>query len=179
VPAKLHPFFFSLLLPVWIRPTACTQQASSPSRQASSHPSAAHPSVPRRFVARTTAYSHREKEPGAYKNYGATGNKLRYYGPVRSAAADWSRLPLGTRFRIAGQPVVYEIDDYGTALVGTDTIDLYTPNLRLMKEWGVREVEVEILQWGSFERSSELLAQRTHYPHCRMMYNQIQRRCRL
>ncbi len=68
------------------------------------------------------------------------------YGAIRSAAADWSRYPLGTKFRMVGQPHVYVIDDYGSALVGTDTIDIYKPNLTMMKEWGVREIDIEILE---------------------------------
>ena len=55
------------------------------------------------------------------------GKPLRF-GMVRSAAADWSRYPVGTRFRIVGKPYEYVIDDYGSALVGTDTIDLYKPS---------------------------------------------------
>ena len=35
---------------------------------------------------------------------------------------------LGTRFRIADTNEEYVIDDYGMALVGTDTIDLYKPS---------------------------------------------------
>ena len=47
-----------------------------------------------------------------------------------SAAADWSRFPLGTRFQIVGTQDRYVIDDYGGALVGTNTIDLYKTSRR-------------------------------------------------
>ena len=121
---------------------------------------------------RTTAYSHEENEPGAYGRLNAIGTTLKY-GKVRSAAADWSRYPLGTRFRIRGEPYIYEIDDFGSALVGTDTIDLYRPNLKLMYAWGVRHVDIDIIKWGSFENSARILSQRTRYWHCRKMYNDI------
>ncbi len=131
----------------------------------------------KRRTVRTTAYSHRENEPGAHGRLSAAGNTLRY-GRVRSAAADWSVYPLGTRFRIAGKPHIYEIDDYGSALVGTGTIDLFFPTLRQMNDWGTRMVNIEILSWGCFERSAELLAGRTQYPHCREMYYRIPGRYR-
>ena len=33
----------------------------------------------------------------------------------------------------------YVIDDYGTALIGIDTIDLYKTNRLAMRRWGVRQ----------------------------------------
>lgn len=130
-------------------------------------------STKRRKV-RTTAYSHKENEPGAVGRLNAIGTTLRY-GLTRSAAADWSRYPLGTRFRIEGSPIIYEIDDYGSALVGTNTIDLFKPSLRLMNEWGSRHVDIKIIEWGSFEESNSWLGKRLKYPHCRAMYYSIQR----
>lgn len=121
---------------------------------------------------RTTAYSHEENEPGAPGRKNAINTTLRY-GSVRSAAADWSRYPLGTQFKIKGQPHLYEIDDFGSALVGTGTIDLYKPNLSLMNQWGVRHVEIEIVKWGSFERSASILSQRTSHAHCKKMYDSL------
>ncbi|MDF1755776.1 MAG: hypothetical protein P1U89_23505 [Verrucomicrobiales bacterium] len=126
-----------------------------------------------RRTVRTTAYSHMENEPGAHGRLSASGNTLKY-GRVRSAAADWSRYPLGTQFKIVGTPHLYEIDDYGSALVGTDTIDLFKPNLRLMKDWGSRHVEIKITKWGSFEQSNALLEKRLKYPHCRTMHRHLQ-----
>ncbi|MEM0969571.1 MAG: hypothetical protein AAGJ31_09495, partial [Verrucomicrobiota bacterium] len=83
------------------------------------------------FLVRTTAYCDAENEAGGkYGNKTALGTVLRGSGKMRSAAADWSRYPLGTRFRIVGSPQIYEIDDYGSALVGTDTLDIYQPTLR-------------------------------------------------
>lgn len=122
---------------------------------------------------RTTAYSCKENEAGGkYGSKNACGTRLQY-GQIRSAAADWSRYPVGTTFRIAGQPHLYVVDDYGRALVGTGTIDFYKPTLRMMNEWGVRHVNIEVLQWGCFHRSAQILKARTHYPHTRKMYYDI------
>ena len=108
---------------------------------------------------RTTAYSHTEADHIKYGELSAMGKPLRY-GMVRSAAADWSRYPVGTRFRIVGKPYEYVIDDYGSALVGTDTIDLYKPSDDRMDDWGACEVEIEIIAWGSFAKSLEILEPR-------------------
>ena len=77
-----------------------------------------------------------------------------------SAAADWSRFPLGTRFQIVGTQDRYVIDDYGGALVGTNTIDLYMTNRRAMRLWGVKHVDIDILEWGSKQQSLKVLAPR-------------------
>ena len=62
---------------------------------------------------RTTAYTHSESDHIVYGVKNAIGTNLKY-GMVRSAAADWSRFPVGTRFSIASEPgIVYEVDDYG------------------------------------------------------------------
>jgi hypothetical protein len=77
-----------------------------------------------------------------------------------SAAADWSRFPLGTRFQIVGAQDRYVIDDYGGALVGTNTIDLYKTSRKAMRLWGVRRVDIDILEWGSRQQSLKVLAPR-------------------
>jgi 3D (Asp-Asp-Asp) domain-containing protein len=84
---------------------------------------------------RTTAYCVHERGGGGQRN--AVGQYLSGR-IVRSAASDWSRFPLGTRFKIVATEEEYVIDDYGTALVGTDTIDLYKPTRLEMKRWGVK-----------------------------------------
>ena len=44
---------------------------------------------------------------------------------------------MGTQFRIKDQPgILYEVDDYGGALVGTGTIDLYKPTFSAMNRLG-------------------------------------------
>jgi 3D (Asp-Asp-Asp) domain-containing protein len=120
-------------------------------------------------LVRTTAYSHQENEVGAPGRLNAVGTTLKY-GQVRSAAADWSRYPVGTTFKIKGLPYTYVIDDYGSGLVGTNTIDIYHPTLSSMHYWATREVEINIIHWGSLERTANLLRNRTKYSHCAQMY---------
>ncbi len=124
-----------------------------------------------RYV-RATAYSHMEKEPGAPGRLNAAGTTLKY-GNTRSVAADWSRLPLGTKFKIVGKPYTYVVDDYGSALADTNTIDMFHPTLSGMRNWGTRKVTIKIIQMGSFERSAKLLKGRLHAAHCRKMYYAI------
>lgn len=127
-------------------------------------------------IVRTTSYSHREKEKGGkYGALTASGRRLRY-GKIRSAAADWSLYPLGTKFRIVGQPHTYVIEDYGRSLVGTETIDIYKPTLRMMRSWGTRNVKIQVLEWGSFKASEDILKGRLQYNHVRRMYNSIKSR---
>lgn len=124
---------------------------------------------------RTTAYSDKENEMGGiYRNLSASGRPLKY-GRLRSAAADWSHMPMGTLFRIKGLPYIYEVDDYGSALVGTDTIDLYKPDLATMKAWGTRQVDIEVIREGSYARSLDVLKDRLFAPHVREMASTIQR----
>ena len=104
---------------------------------------------------RTTAYTHSEK--GGRHN--AIGTSLSSSNHM-SAAADWSRFPLGTRFQIVGTQERYIIDDYGGALVGTNTIDLYKTSRRAMHLWGVRRVDIDIIEWGSKQQSLKVLAPR-------------------
>lgn len=108
---------------------------------------------------KTTAYTHTEKDHRKYKTASAAGNKLKY-GTVRSAAADWSVYPVGTVFKIEGDPHLYEVDDYGSALVGTNTIDLYKPTKSDMKAWGARRVNIQVIKWGSFSRSLAIMRDR-------------------
>lgn len=122
---------------------------------------------------RTTAYTHSEADHIKYGRKAATGTTLRNTRSYTSAAADWSRFPVGTTFRIKGSSTNYVIDDYGSALVGTDTIDLYHPSMSSMNRWGVRHVDIEITKFGDYERSREILAQRTKYRHCRTMLASI------
>jgi 3D (Asp-Asp-Asp) domain-containing protein len=105
---------------------------------------------------RTTAYTQHEGGSGAHNAIGTylSGRQ------VLSAASDWSRYPLGTRFRLADTKEEYVIDDYGNALVGTGTIDLYKSSRSEVRDWGVRYVDIDILQWGSEEESLKVLAPR-------------------
>jgi 3D (Asp-Asp-Asp) domain-containing protein len=119
-----------------------------------------------RMNVRTTAYCVHERGGGGRRN--AVGEYLSCRN-VRSAASDWSRFPLGTRFKIVETAEEYVIDDYGTALVGTNTIDLYKPTRLQMKRWGVRQVDIDILQWGSDEQSIKVLAPRAKHRTPRRM----------
>lgn len=112
---------------------------------------------------RTTAYC--SGEGGCRRN--ATGAVLAG-GSVRSAASDWSRFPLGTKFRIVGTQDIYRIDDYGGALIGTNTIDLYMSRPRI-RRWGVRRVDIEVLEWGSDAVSLKVLGPRRNNPAVRRM----------
>ena len=118
---------------------------------------------------RTTAYTHTEN--------GGCHNALDCHLSARhvmSAASDWSRFPLGTRFRIADTNEEYIIDDYGTALVGTDTIDLYKPSRLDMHRWGVRHIDIDILQWGSEEQSLKVLAPRAKHHSVQRMITALE-----
>lgn len=129
--------------------------------------------VPQRLSkVRTTAYSHNEGGSGV-KN--AVGKRLAN-GKVKSAAADWSRFPLGTRFRVVSTGQEYVIDDYGGALVGTNTIDLYKDNRRAMRKWGVRHVDIDILSWGSREESLKILRPRKKVRIVRRMIAGLEQR---
>ena len=124
------------------------------------------------MTVRTTAYT--QTEPGGSKN--AIGSRLHYGGGGEfSAASDWSWMPLGTRFRIAGSPRIYVIEDYGSALVGKQTVDLYVPTRGEMNHWGVRNVEIEIIEWGSKAMSLKMLTPRTRNPHVGVMVAQLRR----
>src|SRR6201997_2719514 len=120
---------------------------------------------------RTTAYTQKEK--GGPRN--ALGTYLSGHH-VMSAAADWSVFPVGTRFRIVTTREEYIIDDYGTALVGTNTIDLYKPTKLEMKRWGVRKVDIDVLQWGSEEKSLQVLGPRAKHPHVQSMLVALNRK---
>jgi hypothetical protein len=77
---------------------------------------------------------------------------------------------VGTTFKIKGMPFTYVIDDYGSSLVGTNTIDIYHPTIDSMRRWATRDVEISIIRWGSWERTANLLRNRTKYSHCAQMY---------
>jgi len=120
---------------------------------------------------RTTAYTRIEH--GGRHNALGTSLSARH---VMSAASDWSRFPLGTRFRIVGTKEEYIIDDYGTALVGTSTIDLYKPTKLQMRRWGVRNVDIDILEWGSEELSLKVLSPRAKHKSVRQMITSLQKK---
>lgn len=129
----------------------------------------------RQRVVRTTAYTHTEADHKQYGRSTAIGTRLKSTRSHTSAAADWSRFPLGTKFRIVGDDTIYVIEDYGSALVGTDTIDIYHPTKSSMNRWGVRHVEIEIFEMGCYDDSREILSGRLSHAHCLQMHRALAR----
>jgi 3D (Asp-Asp-Asp) domain-containing protein len=160
------PLRLVLLAVVLIALTACTR----------SLPTYEKPIARTQFQkVRTTAYTHSESDHRKHGCQTCIGTTLRY-GTVRSAATDWSRWPLGTQFRILETGEVCEVDDIGWALSGRNTIDLYKPSRAAMNSWGVRVVNIEILQWGSDEKSLAVLTKRSKHRHVRRMVNDLEKR---
>jgi len=93
---------------------------------------------------------------------------------IGSAAADWSRWPAGTVFRLLSTGQVYRVDDYGWALAGRNTIDLYMPSRSAMNSWGAREEGIQILRWGDSNESLRLLSGHQGYRHIRRMVLELQ-----
>jgi 3D (Asp-Asp-Asp) domain-containing protein len=121
-------------------------------------------------VAKASAYAAGTADNGQWAGRTAIGTPLRS-GAITSAAADWSKFPLGTKFRVVQTGRVYLVDDYGSAMVGKVKVDLFTPSTKQMDQWGVRNVTLEILEWGNREKSLALLSGRTasRYSHIRKM----------
>jgi len=93
---------------------------------------------------------------------------------IGSAAADWSRWPAGTVFRLLSTGQVYKVDDYGWALAGRNTIDLYVPTRRAMNAWGAREEGIQILRWGDSNESLRLLQAHQGYRHIHRMVLELE-----
>ena len=98
-----------------------------------------------------------------------------YYG---SAAADWSRWPAGTIFRIESTGQLYRVDDYGWALAGRNTIDLYESSRADMNAWGVRQVPIHVLHWGDRAESLRRLRNHQGYKHIRRMVYELEGKTR-
>ena len=93
---------------------------------------------------------------------------------IGSAAADWSRWPVGTIFRLLSTGQIYRVDDYGWALSGRNTIDLYMATRREMNNWGARQEPIQILQWGDPQASLRFLTPHQNYKHIRRMVLELQ-----
>ena len=158
-----------------IAPASSTTVAAAAGKPRDKHSMPVYAFADRTRIVRTTAYTCSEDDHLIYGDKNATGTTLRYNDRVRSAAADWSFYPVGTTFRIKGLPYLYVVDDYGSALLGTGTIDIYKPSKDIMNQWGTRTVEMTVVQWGSMTRSAELLSKRTSYDHCKKMLANIVR----
>jgi 3D (Asp-Asp-Asp) domain-containing protein len=95
---------------------------------------------------------------------------------IGSAAADWSRWPAGTVFRLLSTGQNYRVEDYGWALSGRNTIDLYMANQRDMNTWGARPETIEILKWGDPEESLQFLRRHQDYRHIKRMVLELEGR---
>ncbi len=117
-------------------------------------------------------------EPGAAR--GGAAARAVYQSPrpgeYGSAAADWSRWPAGTIFRLLSTGQVYRVDDYGWALAGRNTIDLYMATSHDMNTWGVRQESIQVLQWGDPQESLRFLKPHQDHRHIRRMILELQGR---
>jgi len=95
---------------------------------------------------------------------------------IGSAAADWSRWPAGTVFRLLSTGQNYRVEDYGWALSGRNTIDLYMANQREMNNWGARHETIEILKWGDPGESLQFLRRHQDYRHIKRMVLELEGR---
>jgi 3D (Asp-Asp-Asp) domain-containing protein len=95
---------------------------------------------------------------------------------IGSAAADWSRWPAGTVFRLVSTGQNYRVEDYGWALSGRNTIDLYMANQREMNNWGARPETIEILKWGDPQESLQFLRRHQDYRHIKRMVLELEGR---
>ena len=93
--------------------------------------------------------------------------------PVAKASADWGRWPAGTIFRIIPTGENFIVDDYGWAIAGTNTIDLYKPTRADMNAWGVRRVDIQVLQWGDPRASYRTLEPRSRHAHVKRMLKEL------
>jgi 3D (Asp-Asp-Asp) domain-containing protein len=93
-----------------------------------------------------------------------------------SAAADWSRWPAGTIFRLLSTGQIYRVEDYGWALSGRNTIDLYMANSRDMNSWGAREEAIQVVQWGDPQQSLQFLQRHQDYKHIKRMVLELEGR---
>ena len=88
---------------------------------------------------------------------------------IGSAAADWSRWPMGTTFRLLSTGQMYRVEDYGWALSGRNTIDLYMATSHEMNAWGARQEKIQVLKWGDRDESYRLLQPHAQSRHIRRM----------
>ncbi|HEY7000107.1 MAG TPA: hypothetical protein VH330_00070, partial [Candidatus Udaeobacter sp.] len=56
------------------------------------------------------------------------------------------------------------------------TIDLYKPSRLEMRQWGVRHVDIDILEWGSDEQSLKVLAPRCKHNRVRQMVAALEKK---
>ena len=147
-----------------------SRQSSAPAKVTSAKPAKTVPVV-------ATAYGASAKCNSKWAGKNAIGGRLKS-GEVTSAAADWSRFPLGTKFRVKETGRVYVVDDYGSAMVGKDKVDLFKTNYREVYRWGVRHVQLEIIEWGDFAKSLAILKPRSRSRHVKSMVQSLEAKLR-
>lgn len=152
---------------------ACStsNEVSRPAAPAPAKAAAAKPTKTVPVVA--TAYGASAKCNSKWAGKNAIGGRLKS-GEVTSAAADWSRFPVGTKFRVKETGRVYVVDDYGSAMVGKDKVDLFKTNYREVYRWGVRNVQLEIIEWGDFAKSLAILKPRSKSRHVKSMVQSLE-----
>jgi len=121
---------------------------------------------------KTTKTTRVTKKSGRVKRAIAVAKPPR----IGSAAADWARWPMGTTFRLLSTGQIYRVEDYGWALSGRNTIDLYMANSRDMNAWGAREEPIQVLRWGDPQQSLDFLRARQDYKHIRRMVLELEGR---
>jgi 3D (Asp-Asp-Asp) domain-containing protein len=133
------------------------------------------PSVPRAIPIGRAVDERNGYQPIAYvsRPQPFTGNRIPdpSYG---SAAADWARWPAGTIFRVLSTGQLYRVEDYGWALSGRNTIDLYMATPHEMNNWGVRQELIQVMQWGDPQESLRRLARHTKYRHIKRMVLELE-----
>ena len=67
------------------------------------------------------------------------------------------------------------VDDYGIALVGPGTIDIERPSTEAMNKWGVRNVEIKILETGDIQKSRRILKSRAKFGFVKSMHKDMTR----
>jgi 3D (Asp-Asp-Asp) domain-containing protein len=94
-------------------------------------------------------------EATAYAIDGTTASGVKARKGV--VAADPAILPFGSRIRVDGAGQYsgqYVVEDTGPAIKGHE-IDIYLENQKEAREFGRRQVRVEVLQWGNGRRADQ------------------------
>jgi hypothetical protein len=83
---------------------------------------------------------------------------------------------VGTTLRLLSTGQIYRVEDYGWALSGRNTIDLYMANQRDMNSWGARQEPIQILRWGDSQQSLQFLQSHQDYKHIKRMVLELKGR---
>ncbi len=132
----------------------------------------------RQLTVRTTAYHHEEADHLVFGKKNALGGELRATG-LRSAAANWAHFPVGTEFVMIRTGERFVVEDYGIALTGKATIDIYVPEKKAIQEWGVRHEIIRITKVGDWTESLRILEKTKQYDFIKEMARQVRERLKL